>query len=474
MSYSFEHVGLTEGQRKFTFFLLNVLILLPLRPLLTVNWIHTAAIAAFLILIYVLFVRKLPEDSGAAAALPIYLFADLLILLSAVYETIIRLVSPYLPERLLHLMEAGLCSQTLWMLAIGVILLLWGRGQRPFAVTIGQMLLYWAPFVGLIYRNVMDFSAEELRMILFVPLIWRLVCRISEMDTPSVRGRNAWLSLLLGAIFWVFRFSLKPAADQFAAQRSRWIETLTGESWMIALYVVLFLLLAAHSYYFRKKTLGLDGLFVVLMACAAVLVHVVGSQRWPVLYTMRWFALDLGDAAQLLMLMFAAIAFLRQTMQKRSLGVPNSAFLALMTVLLCGAMKLYVKDYLTTLAGFALFIVSLLFLFRARSEEEIEYNPAGGTRTFNWILTMTLLAASTAQFFFEARVRGAATGVVIAGLIVSVCAILVLSWPHPHKRRVSVQLKSLILIGFAIVCVLTVFRAHPVSGRTLEALWNLF
>ena len=191
MSYSFEHVGLTGQRRQFAFFLVNLLILLPLRSLIAENWIHMASIAAALILVYVLAARRLPEDAGAEAALPLWMFFDLLILLSAVWRDMVPDANASLLSRTLEYFRVGIYGPTLVMAVAGVILLLWGRGQRPAAVTIGQLLVFWAPFVGVLNRGYLPLSADDVHMLLIVPLIWRLVCRISEIRAPSVRTRNA-------------------------------------------------------------------------------------------------------------------------------------------------------------------------------------------------------------------------------------------------------------------------------------------
>ena len=469
MSYSFEHVGLTGHRRQFAFFLVNLLILLPLRSLIAENWIHTAVIAAVLILVYVLAARRLPEDAGAEAALPLWMFFDLLILLSAVWRDMVPDANASLLSRTLEYFRVGIYGPTLVMAVAGVILLLWGRGQRPAAVTIGQLLVFWAPFVGVLNRGYLPLSADDVHMLLIVPLIWRLVCRISEIRAPSVRTRNAWLTLILGLVFWLLRFGMQWAAQWHSELRTHLIETLLGSSWMAAAYGMLFLFLAARCYYFRKKTLGADGLFLVLMICAGVLAFTVEQGVFPTVFSERWFALDLGGAAELVLLLCAAIAFRRETMGRNTLGVPNSAFLALVTVLLCGALRLYPAGCGGALMFFALFIASLFLLYRARSAEEIEKNPVGGKRTANWIASMVLAAVSTVMFFMESGADDTGSYLVLAGLIVSVCALLVLSWPHPQKRRVSARAKSLILVGFVIVCMLAAMHAE--GGRSvLEAL----
>ncbi len=472
MSYTFEHVGLTARKRQFVFFLLNLLILLPLRSMIAANWIHLAAIAAVLVLIYVLVARRQPETEAAVAMLPVWMFADLLILLSAVYESLLPFFDASTLSTMFEYLRRSFYGVSLGMGVVGVILLLWGRGQRPLAVTLGQLLVYWAPFLGAVNRGWITYGSGDLRMMLFVPLIWRLVCRVSELEKPAAAARNAWLTFFLGLIFWILRLGMIPALNDLAALRPDWIETLIGSGWTVALYGMLLLLMAARSYYFRKQTLGLDGLFLVLQICAGVLACVAWFSDWETIFRADWFELGLGDAAELALLLCAAIAMRRQSMGKHTLGVPNSAFLALVTVLLCSVVRLYPAGCGGTLMFFAVFIASLFLLYRARSAEEIEKNPVGGKRTANWIASMVLLALSTTMFFMESGAKEAGAYLVLAGLIVSVASLLVLSWPHPHRRRVSARAKSVILIGFAIVCMLSAMHAEGGSA-VLEVLKGL-
>ena len=472
MSYSFEHVGLPAKKRQFVFFLLNLLILLPLRALIADSWIHLAAIAAVLVLVYVLVVRRQLETEAACVMLPVWMFVDVLILLSAVYGAMLPALNASALSQTFDYLRHSFYGVPLVMGIVGAVLLLGSRGQRPAAVTLGQLLVFWAPFVGAVSRGWLNLSYGDLRMLLFVPLIWRLVCRISETERPAVNTRNAWLSLILGLLFWIFRFGMAPAAQAFSARRGEWIEALLGSGWMVALYGTLFLLLAVRCYYFRKKTLGLDGLFLVLLMCASALACVVGTSAWETILRVNWFELNLGDAAELALLLCAAIAFRRENHSWHTLGVPNSAFLALVTVLLCAALRLYVAGCGGTLTFFAFFIASLFLLYRVRSAEEIEKNPVGGKRTANWIASMVLLALSTTMLFTESGADQTGLYPVLAGLIVSVASLLVLSWPHPRKRRVSARAKSLILVGFAIVCLLSALHAQ--GGReVLEAVTGL-
>lgn len=259
-------------------------------------------------------------------------------------------------------------------------------------------------------------------------------------------------------------------AMEFSGVLTCWIHSLTDSAYMVALYGIMLLMLAVRCHFFDKKSpFNSDGLFLTLLICVFLLKNASTSVG------MIWLFQDVSAdmAAQLALLLLAGIAFHNEfDVWAKTRGVPNRVFLALNTILLCGILWTLAYGCFKSMALFALFIVSLFFLYRERSQSEIEENPTGGKRTANWILSMALITFATVMFCVEYGAPDSALGILLSGLAMSVGALLILSWPHPHDHRATVRTKSLILIGLCIVCVLVASHLIFDDSNMLGGLWR--
>lgn len=491
MSSSFVQICLTSKRRDFAFCVLNLLFLLPLHKILPIGWIHEVVILAVLILVCVCIVKDRgkvparPNPGGAVAMLPVWMFIDLLILLSAVIKTGWQYFDDTYTERFISAICLCFRGAGIGALLLAFVLMIYGSRGRYVARMFGKIILFWSPFVGGLNSGLISFSTgASLRALLLLPLIWLLLCYISEQvldremmfhrelfsKRESLCKRNRWFSFALAVVFWNVYLCMPETAMEFSGVLTCWIHSLTDSAYMVALYGIMLLILAARCHNFDKKSpFNSDGLFLTLLICVFLLKNASTSVG------MIWLFQDVSAdmAAQLALLSLAGIAFYHELDGwYKTLGVSNRVFLALNTILLCGILWTLAYGCFKSMALFALFIVSLFFLYRERSQSEIEENPTGGKRTANWILSMALITFATVMFCVEYGAPDPALGILLSGLAVSVGALLILSWPHPHNHRVTVRTKSLILIGLCIVCVLAASHLIFNDSNVLGGLWR--